>query len=685
MIGFFQSLRFKLFAASLTLLVIPWVGYYYLLEMEATLRQAQSELLLSRAEIVSNLLADRLLKSNLNKNSTSKQMEQNSLYVHALKNAPTVDGYAEEWKNLLTQAHRYQASETQSDAVSFELLAGHHDEQLYLLLSVRDKTPFYPSADGPLTSGDHLILVLPGEEQNYQRFLLGTSAPGWLRVQAANTQLKERAIKGEWQEIEGGYRVELKLPLSLVKQQLSLAVIDKDSQGIQPTTVASTSGWQANLSLAKLVMATLPSDQLLQGLESRDYRYTILNKERQIIGRHGRLRVDEEEAVSLLNQYLQRLLTNRSATEDPQREHSGRMDGPEIRRAIKGEEAIHRYRSSQYGGVVLSAAYPLPAPSGQPAGAIVVEETSQAILLLQQQALKRLLFYTLLMFIVTGGSLLLLAIYLTRRITQLRGKFDRAVSQDGRVLMTPNPTDRKDELADLENNFASVLQRLQEYNHYLENMADKLAHEFRTPLTMVQSSLENLRLDDSGLTHSLYTERALEGTNRLQATLHRLREASHLEQTLQGVEMHDVNICELLNNLCEGYRSAYSEVDFECLCEAEGLQLTIAPDLIGQALDKLVSNAVDFHTASTPIRLELHQNKPPQVDIKVINLGPPLPEAGPESLFQSMTSLRTRKDGEPHLGLGLYLVKLIAEFHGGEAKAEDIDGGVCFSISLPQN
>ncbi len=684
MLGFFQSLRFKLFAASLTLLVIPWVGYQYLLEMEETLREAQSELLLSRAEVVSNLLAERLLKSDLKKTSADNQTDKNSLYVHALRDAPSVDGYAEEWQELLTQAQRYQASETQSDAVSFELLAGHYDEQLYLLLSVSDNTRYYPSADGPLTAGDHLILVLPDEDHNYQRFLLGTSAPGWMRVQNASTQRKESAIKGEWQETESGYRVELKIPLNLVKHQLSLAVIDKDSQGIKPTTVASTSGWQSNLSLAKLVMASLPSDQLLQGLNSQDYRYTVLNHERQIIGRHGRLRGNTEETTSLLNQSLKLLLSDKSTTENPQREHNGRMDGPEIRRAIKGEKAIYRYRSSQYDGVVLSAAYPLSSLSGQSTGAIVVEETSHAILLLQQQAFKRLIFYTLLMLVVTGGSLLLLAVYLTRRITQLRGKFDRAVSQDGRVLMTPTPSDKADEMADLEQNFASVLLRLQEYNRYLENMADKLAHEFRTPLTMVQSSLENLRLDESGLTKSLYTERALEGTNRLQTTLHRLREASHLEQTLQGVEKESVDICSLMLNLCDGYRIAYTEVDFDCQCDANGLQLTIAPELIGQALDKLISNAVDFHTESTPIRLQLAQEKQQQVEIKVINQGPPLPETGSESLFQSMTSLRTQKDGEPHLGLGLYLVKLIAEFHGGEAKAENIDGGVCFSINLPR-
>jgi nitrogen-specific signal transduction histidine kinase len=51
-------------------------------------------------------------------------------------------------------------------------------------------------------------------------------------------------------------------------------------------------------------------------------------------------------------------------------------------------------------------------------------------------------------------------------------------------------------------------------------------------------------------------------------------------------------------------------------------------------------------------------------------------------LFDSMVSVRA--DGsDKHLGLGLYVARLIAEGHGGRITAENADGGVRFSLVLP--
>jgi nitrogen-specific signal transduction histidine kinase len=51
-------------------------------------------------------------------------------------------------------------------------------------------------------------------------------------------------------------------------------------------------------------------------------------------------------------------------------------------------------------------------------------------------------------------------------------------------------------------------------------------------------------------------------------------------------------------------------------------------------------------------------------------------------LFDSMVSVRSGGDGK-HLGLGLYVAKLIAEGHGGSIMATNIEGGVRFVVSLP--
>jgi two-component system, OmpR family, sensor histidine kinase ChvG len=72
-------------------------------------------------------------------------------------------------------------------------------------------------------------------------------------------------------------------------------------------------------------------------------------------------------------------------------------------------------------------------------------------------------------------------------------------------------------------------------------------------------------------------------------------------------------------------------------------------------------------------------------EITVSNEGPALPMEMQEQLFDSMVSVRPQQGGdEAHLGLGLYIVRLIAEFHNGSARLENRpDGkGVTAVISL---
>jgi signal transduction histidine kinase len=109
------------------------------------------------------------------------------------------------------------------------------------------------------------------------------------------------------------------------------------------------------------------------------------------------------------------------------------------------------------------------------------------------------------------------------------------------------------------------------------------------------------------------------------------------------------------------------------------------PDLFAQLLDKLVANAADFATGEEPIRLRL-EARGGQANLTVSNHGPLLPAEMADRLFQSMVSVRPDKAArEPHLGLGLYIVRLIAEFHGGRARAMNREdgSGVVIRVDLP--
>jgi signal transduction histidine kinase len=117
---------------------------------------------------------------------------------------------------------------------------------------------------------------------------------------------------------------------------------------------------------------------------------------------------------------------------------------------------------------------------------------------------------------------------------------------------------------------------------------------------------------------------------------------------------------------------------------AEPLQVLGAADLLAQMLDKLVENAVDFAASGSKVRVLLASNEH-EVVLRVENEGSALPDSIRDSLFDSMVSVRGEQSGGvPHLGLGLYIARLIAEFHGGALHAENLPGGggVVFEATL---
>ena len=102
-------------------------------------------------------------------------------------------------------------------------------------------------------------------------------------------------------------------------------------------------------------------------------------------------------------------------------------------------------------------------------------------------------------------------------------------------------------------------------------------------------------------------------------------------------------------------------------------------------MDKLIGNATEFSTANSTIGIRLTKENDEAV-IRVINEGPALPDAMRDKLFDSMISVRQNRDASSsHLGLGLYIAKVITHFHGGKINIknrEDVSG-VIVTVSIP--
>lgn len=334
--------------------------------------------------------------------------------------------------------------------------------------------------------------------------------------------------------------------------------------------------------------------------------------------------------------------------------------------------------------LVVSAAHPIW-DGDRVVAAAVVEERSDSILSLRQHALERLLLLTLAGFGALAVLLLGFASRLSSRIRRLRDDAERAIDGHGRIAAPLAASGAGDEIGDLSRSFAALLARLAQHHTYLENMASRLSHELRTPIAVVRSSLENLHAESMPDAALPYMERAESGLSRLSRILSRMSEATRLEQALATTDSERFDLTAVVRECVEGYRSVHPARSFTAELPASPVWLRGAPDLAAQMLDKLVDNAVDFATPATPIRVVLGFEAA-GARLAVINTGPALPVELEGRLFEAMVSARKADAAtEPHLGLGLYVARMIAAFHGGSLHAANLPegDGVRVSALLP--
>jgi signal transduction histidine kinase len=197
--------------------------------------------------------------------------------------------------------------------------------------------------------------------------------------------------------------------------------------------------------------------------------------------------------------------------------------------------------------------------------------------------------------------------------------------------------------------------------------------------------LAKLRMRGGGASARVYRAGAEDGLGRLSRILARLAEATRLEASLATQERECYDLARVVADCAEGYRLAYPGQALALAVPARPLPVLGSPDLAAQLLDKLVANAVDFSIAGQPVSIRV-EDLDGQAVLTVANRGPLLPAAMADKLFESMVSVRPAAGGgEPHLGLGLYVARLIAEFHQGRIQAENLatGDGVAVTVRLP--
>lgn len=680
-----MGLRSQLLLVSLITLLLPWAGCQYVQEMEGVLRENQS-----RAMIGQTALLARMLNQTVD---LPAPVQGNRFYTPVRYQPVEMDGYDDDWRGQSADT-----LENQSASMDMRLQKAIYGDDLYLFLQLHDTRLRYHHPGQSYRDSDHIrLLTADGKLQ----WLFFTSGPGQLQVFEKRTgykRLRQRPeIDAWWQETGTGYSLEIRLPQALVRRTLDVQVYDRDPYEKKTRLALSTRRGGDNSVWLRPLADLLP---VVQPWRTHETDITFVDPAGWPLAPQKNWLNDSlletpvslnrgliDQTINRFYRFLVRNLTPRSS-HSPWPLPTQALSRLQQRIPLEKLDTSGRTASAdwfRWPGTDRAALLVLQPVRQQDElkGYLLYSQTGEALVSMTNNALRRVTHRALLVMGIVVTVLILYASFLSWRIRQLKTRAEAAITSDGKVNQF-TPSKQEDEIGDLSRSYHNLLQRVRNYTSYLETLSGKLAHELRTPLAIVKSSLELAQSSPGN--NAEYLQRAQEGSERLRLILSAMSEASRVEQTIQQTEFHSFDLAALVRDMAQAYGDTYTDHRFQS--ELPGIPALVrgSPELIVQLLDKLVDNARDFAPADSIIEIGVSIFKNKWL-LTVSNQGPTLPANLEEQLFDSLVSQRDaeHKGHAPHLGLGLYIVRLIAAAHEGQVEAHNRaqGDGVIFTITLP--
>ncbi len=687
-----MSLRRQLLLVSLLLLSLPWAGCQFVREMEGALRHGQEQSLHATAQAVAAILHNKpqLLYPNVDRMSDAPDTRP-SIYANPQEVPVIVDGYADGWEELTPYN---LVSRNDSNPLSVKYRAITRRDRLYLLLQIDDPSVIYhnPGLAAEL-NGDRLVLRT-WEKNRRQDYVIATAAPGQVRARYASTITSTASagrIQGQWQDSVSGYTLELEMPLAVTGGRLGFYIInatesaDNSFQTLGNITPLETAPppW--------LIYTPEPLAATIAPFAKKGRQLEVIDRNKWRVASNAHVPIAANDLTPqggktfwLVKAIYRSILSSETLASRPVAATSGKVSGREINDALAGYAANQRYRDSDSNsGTTLSATSPI-LNSGEVVGVVLLRQSSEEYLSLTDQAFSRLLGYSLIAIGIGVFGLLGFATVLSWRIRKLSHAAS-AAAQDDQLALEDFPRSKApDEIGELSRSYADLLEKIRQYNDYLRTLSRKLSHELRTPIAVIKTSLENLEQhQEKNAESEIYLSRARGGLSRLSGILSAMAEASGLEESIRANKKGPLDLAPFLKEVFGAYKSLYSDHSLNFICEVESANTIASPELLVQSLDKLMDNAASFSPVGGKIKLRLAAQED-DWKISVENSGPMLSESMQGQLFSSMVSVREKGSDNIHLGLGLHIVQLIADFHEAQVEIKNLEDGSGVSCSLIQ-
>ena len=288
------------------------------------------------------------------------------------------------------------------------------------------------------------------------------------------------------------------------------------------------------------------------------------------------------------------------------------------------------------------------------------------------------------------GSLAMLGVgmavawYLAGPIRHLRQGLRRAALGHFETRVMPLLGGRRDELAELAEDFDRMAAQLQQLTHSRQQLLHDVSHELRSPLARMQAAIGLSRQDP--LQAAVMLERIEQESERLDELIEQLLTLHRLEAGAESWPLETMDLLDLL-------RAVADDADFEARAQSRKVQLhakgtfvaNVHGELLYRAFENVVRNAVKYTAPGTSVEVTVDSMaNVDQLVVRVSDRGPGVAEESRERMFEPFVRLEGAESVRG-AGLGLAIALRAVKMTGGRiAASARPGGGLTMTICIPR-
>ncbi len=256
------------------------------------------------------------------------------------------------------------------------------------------------------------------------------------------------------------------------------------------------------------------------------------------------------------------------------------------------------------------------------------------------------------------------------------GNFDTRLNFSKMIRKIPD-------MANVEDSFNTLADELSNTEILRSDFINGISHEFKTPLTSISGFAKLLRqvefTDSEREQYLMAIEEESSRLAKMATSILTLTKVENQEILNNTVEF---NLSEQIRNSFLLLEPKWQDRDIEFELNFDEYFISGNEELLKEVWINLIDNAIKFTPDGGRISVDvLEENN--STTVKISNTGEYIPDEKLERIFGKFYQCDESRSSSGN-GIGLAIVKRIAELHGGEACAESLDGFNTFSVKLPR-